>query len=128
MGPSHQPLGQVQPLSQFQQTGGSNVPFNPSMLSRQGIQQYQQPPQLGPFVPNLPFQQPYVGAGNVPLNTTPQGGSNFQPGWNQPGGTHASRGPQNFGNIPFVGGFNPSQQGRFTTPYTNQPQMGQNPQ
>ena len=61
MGPSHQPLGKVQPLSQFQQMGGSNVPFNPSMLSGQGHQQYQQPPQLGPFVPNLPYQQPYVG-------------------------------------------------------------------
>ena len=104
--------------------GGSNVPFNPSMLSRQGLQQYQQPPPLGAFVPNSPFQQPYVVASNVPPNTTPQGGSNFQPGWNQPGGTYASGGLQNFGNVPFVGGFNPSQQGGFTTSYTNQPQTG----
>ena len=123
-GPSQQPLGQVQPLSQFQQTRGSDVPFNPSTLSRKGLQQYQQPPHLGEFVPNLPFQQPYVRAGNVPSNTTPQGGSNFQPGWNQHGGTYASGGPQNFGNVPFAGGFNPSQQGGFSTSYTNQPQIG----
>jgi hypothetical protein len=70
-GPSQQPLGQVKPLSQFQQMGESNVPFNPSMLSGQGLQQYQQPPHLGAFVPNSPFQHPYVGAGNVPPNTTP---------------------------------------------------------
>lgn len=37
-GSSHQPLGQVQPLSQFQQMGGSNVPFNPYTLSGQGLQ------------------------------------------------------------------------------------------
>ena len=123
-GPSQQPLGQVQPLSQIQQMGGSNVPFNPSPLSGQGLQQYQQPPQLGPFIPNSPYQQPYVRVGNVPLNATPQGGSNFQSGWNQPGGTYASGGPQNFGNVPFAGGFNPSQQGGFSTPYTSQPQMG----
>ena len=55
-GSSHQPLGQVQPLSQFQQMGRSNVPFNPSTLFGQGLQQYQQPPQLGPFVPNSPYQ------------------------------------------------------------------------
>ena len=123
-GPSKQLLGQVQSLSQFQQMGGSNAPFNPSTLSRKGLQQHQQPPHLGAFVPNLPFQQPYVEAGNVPPNTTPQGGSNFQPSWNQLGGTYASRGPQNFENVPFTGGFNPSQQGEFTTPYTNQPQIG----
>jgi len=35
-----------------------------------------------------------------------------------------SRGPQNFGNVPFARGFNPSQQGIFTTTYTNQPQRG----
>ena len=69
-------------------------------------------------------KKPYVGFGNVPLNATPQGGSNFQSSWNQLGGTYASGGPQNFGNAPFVGGFNPSQQGGFTASYTNQPQTG----
>ena len=135
-GPSHQPLGPVPPSSQFQQLGGSNVPVNPSTSYGQGNPQYQQAPQLGPFIPNSPYQQPYVGAGNVPLNTTPQGGSNLQSGWNQPGGTYASGGPQNYSNVPFAGGFNPSQQGGYTTPYTNQlggynqfsGQMGQNPQ
>jgi hypothetical protein len=38
MRPSQQPLGQVQPLSQFQQMGANNVPFNPSTLSEQGLQ------------------------------------------------------------------------------------------
>ena len=36
MGPSPLPLGQVPPLSQFQQMGGSNVPLNPSMSYGQG--------------------------------------------------------------------------------------------
>ena len=71
MGPSQQPLGQVQSLSQFQQMGGSNVPFNPSTLSRQGLQQHQQPPHLGAFVPNSLYQQRYVRASNVPPNATP---------------------------------------------------------
>jgi hypothetical protein len=35
-GPSHQPLGQVPPSSQFQQMGGNNVPFNPSTSYGQG--------------------------------------------------------------------------------------------
>lgn len=53
-------------------------------------------------------------------------------------GTYPSGGPQTFGNIPFMGGFNLSPQGGFAIPYTNQPQiggytqfpsqMGQNPQ
>ena len=71
MGPSQQSLGQVQPLSQFQQMGGSNVPFNPSTLFGQGLQQYQQPPHLGTFIPNSPYRQPYVSVGNVPPNATP---------------------------------------------------------
>ena len=106
-GSSQQPLGQVQSLSQFQQMGGSNAPLNPSMLFGKGLQQHQQPPYLGAFVPNSPFQQPNVGASNVPPNTTPQGGSNFQPSWNQPGVTYASGGPQTLDNVPFMGGFNP---------------------
>ncbi|CAF1514843.1 unnamed protein product [Adineta steineri] len=57
---------------------------------------------------------------------TPQqnGGSNYQPGWAQPGGTYDPGGSQNFGNVPFDGGFNPSQQGGYAMPYTNWPQMG----
>ena len=86
-----------------------------------GNPQYQQAPQSGPFIPNLPYQQPLVGAGNVPLSATPYGGSNLQSGWNQPGGTYAPGGPQIPGNVPFAGGFNPSQQGGYTAPYTNQP-------
>ena len=57
--------------------GGSNVPFNPSTLSRQGLQQYQKPPHLGAFVPNSPYQQPYVEVGNVPSNATPRGAVTF---------------------------------------------------
>jgi hypothetical protein len=55
--------------------GGRNVPFNPSTSYGQGNQQYQQPPQLGPFIPNSPYQQPYVRAGNVPLSATPPKGA-----------------------------------------------------
>ena len=36
VGPSHQPLGQVPPSSQFQQMGSNNVPCNPSMSYGQG--------------------------------------------------------------------------------------------
>ena len=111
-------------MSNFQQMGGSNVPLNPSMQFGQVLQQHQQPPNLGAFIPNIPYQQPNVGASNAPLNTNPQGGSNYQPSWIQPEGTYASGGAQIFGNVPFVGGFNPSQQGGFAMTYTNQPQMG----
>ena len=116
--------------------GGNNVPLNPSTSYGQGHPQYQQAPQLGPFIPNLSYQQPIVGAGNVPLNDTPPGGSNPQSGWNQPRGIYAPRGAQNFGNVPFMGGFNPSQKGGYATPYANQTggnnqysgQLGSNPQ
>ena len=74
---------------------------------------------MGPFIPNVPYQQPNVGMGNVLPITTPQGGSNYQPGWPQPGGTYAPGGPQKFGNVPFVEGFNPSQQRGYAMPYTN---------
>ena len=57
--------------------------------------------------------------GNVLPITTPQGGSNYQPR-----GTYALGGPQNFGNVPFTKDFNPSQQGGYAMPYTNQSQMG----
>ena len=60
---------------------------------------------------------------NVLPITTPPGGSNYQPGWAQPRGTYAPRGPQNFGNVPFAKGFNPSQQGGYTMAYTNETQM-----
>jgi hypothetical protein len=40
---SQQTLGQVQPLSHFQQMGGSNAPLNPSMQFGKGLQQHQQP-------------------------------------------------------------------------------------
>ena len=93
-GPSPQPLGQVPPSSQFQQMGGSNVPLNPSTSYGQGNAQYQEAPELGPFIPNFPYQQPIVGAGNFPLNATPQGGSNPQFGWNQPGGIYAPGEPK----------------------------------
>ena len=79
---------------------------------------------MGPFIPNVPYQQPNVGMSNVLPITTPQGRSNYQHGCAQPGGTYAPGGPQNFGNVPFAGGFNPSQQGGYAMPYTNQPQMG----
>ena len=125
MGSSQQPLGQVQSLSHSQQMGSSsNAPLNPSTQLGQVLQQYQQPLNMGPFIPSVPYQQPNVGVSNFPLNATPQGGSNYQSGWNQLGGTYASRGPQTYGNDPFVGGFNPSQQGGFAIPYTNQTQMG----
>ena len=79
---------------------------------------------MGPFIPNVPYQQPNVGMSNVLTITTPQGGSNYQSGWVQPGGTYASGGPQSFVNVPFSGGFNPSQQGGYAMPYANQPQIG----
>ena len=121
MGFSQQPLGQVQSSSHFQQMGGSNALLNPSM---QFGKVPQQPPHLGEFIPNSPYQQPNAGASNIPLTATHQGGSNYQPGWNQPGVNYAYGGPQTFGNAPFTGGYNPSQQVGFAIPYTNQPQMG----
>ncbi|CAF4203989.1 unnamed protein product [Adineta steineri] len=105
--------------------GGNNVPLNSSANLRQvPQQQHQQPLNMGPYIPNIPYQQPTVGMGNVLPITTPQGGSNYQPSWAQSGGNYAPRGPQNFGNIPFDGGFSPSQQGGYAMPYTNQSQMG----
>jgi hypothetical protein len=119
IGSSQQPFGQVQSSSHFIQMGGNNAP--PNLLTQMGqvLQQHQQPPNLGEFIPNLPYQQPNVRTSNDPLNTTPQGGSNYQPGWSQPGGTYSSEAPQPYGNVPFYRGFNPSQQGGFAIPYTN---------
>ena len=118
--------------------GGSNAPLNPFAQPRQVLQQHQQPLNMGPFIPNAPYQQPNVGMSNVLPITTPQGGNNYQLGWVQPGGTYAPGGPQSFGNVPFAEGFNPSQQGGYAMPYANHPQMwgytqfpnqmGQNPQ
>ena len=105
--------------------GGSNVPLNPSaQLGQVPQQQHHQPLNMGPFIHNVPYQQPNVGTSNVLPITNPQGGSNYQPGWAPPGGTYSPGVPQNFGNVPFAGGFNPSQQGGYAMPYTNQPQMG----
>ena len=80
MASSQPPLGQVQFSSNFQQMGGSNAPLNPSMQLGQVLQQHQQPPNMGAFIPNVPYQQPNVGAINAPPLTTPQGGNNYQPG------------------------------------------------
>ena len=55
MGSSQQPSGQVQSLSHFQQMGGSNAPLNPSMQFGPGLQQHQQAPHLGAFIPNSPL-------------------------------------------------------------------------
>lgn len=122
---SSQPLsGPVQSSSNFQQMGGSNAPLNPSAQPGQVLQQHQQPLNMGPFIVSVPYKQPNVGTSNVLPITTPQGGSNYQPGWVQPRGTYAVRGPQSFGNVPFARGFNLSQQGGYTMPYANQPQMG----
>ena len=71
-----------------------------------------------------PINNPPFGMGNVLPIATPQGGNNYQPGWTHPGGTYTLGGPQNFSNVPLAGGFNPSQQGGFVIPYTNQSQMG----
>ena len=119
--------------------GGSNAPLNPSAHPGQvPQQQHQQSLNMGPFIPNAPYQQPNVGTGNVLPITSLQGGINYQLGWPQPRGTYALGGPQNFGSVPFSRGFNPSQQGGYAMPYINQPQigryaqfpnqMGQNPQ
>ena len=111
------PLGPMKSLSNVQQIGGINVPLNLSAhFGQVPQQQHQQPPNMGPFIPNVPYQQPNVGTGNVLAITTPQGGSNYEPGWPQPGGIYAPRGPQNFVNVPFTKGFNPSQQGGYTMP------------
>ena len=121
---SQPPLGSVQSSSNVQQMEGSNAPLNPSPQLGQVLKQHQQPLNMGSFIPSVPYQQPNVGTSNVPPITTPQGGSNYQPGWVQPGGTYASGGPQHFCNIPFTRGFNPFEQGGYTMPYPNQPQMG----
>ena len=119
---SQAPLGPTQSPFNVQQMGGSNVPPNPlANIGQTPKQQHQQPLNMGPYIPNVPYQQPVVGMSNVLPITTPQGGSNYQPGWTHPGGTFAPRGPQNFGNVPLAGGFNPSQQGGYAMPYTNQP-------
>jgi hypothetical protein len=91
--------------------GGSDAPLNPSTQLGQVLQQHQQPPNIKAFIMNVPYQHPNVGASNVPPLNAPQGASNYQLGWVQPRGTYASEGPQSFGNVPFMGGFNPSQQG-----------------
>ena len=75
---------------------------------------------MGPYIPNVPYQQPSVVIGNVLPLATPQGRNNYEIGWSQLGGTYAPGGPQNPTNVPLVGGFNPPQQGGYTMPYNNQ--------
>lgn len=117
---SQPPLGPTQSSCNIQQMGGINVPHNPSAnLGQTPQQKHQHPLNMGPYIPNVPYQQPIVGMGNVLPTATPQGGSNYQPGWTHPMGTYAPRGPQNFGNVPLDGGFNPFQQGGYCMPYTN---------
>ena len=55
---SQPPLGPTQSLSNVQQMGGSNVPLNPSAnLVQIPAQQHQQPLNMGPYIPNVPYQQ-----------------------------------------------------------------------
>ena len=79
---------------------------------------------MGKYPSNITYEQPSVGMSNSLPLASPQGGSNYQTGWSQPGGTYAPRGNQNVRNIPLVGGFNPSQQGGYTIPDENQFPMG----
>ena len=65
-----------------------------------------------------------MGTSHVPPLVPLQGSSNYQTGWPQPGGTYAPSGNPNPSNIPLSGGFNPSQQGGYAMPYSNQFQMG----
>ena len=100
--------------------GGNNVPLNPSTnLGNTPQQQHQQPLNMGPYISNVPYQQPVIGTSNVFPIATPQGGKNYQTGWSQPRGTYAPGGPQNFSNVPLEGGFNHSQQGGYAMPYTS---------
>ena len=119
---SSQPsLGPDQYLFNVQQMVGNNVPPNPfTNIGQIPQHQHQQPLHMGQYIPNVPYQQPSIGTSNVLPLTTHQGGSNYQASWSQPRGTYAPRGNQNLSNIPLVGGFNPSQQGGYNTPYNNQ--------
>lgn len=74
---------------------------------------------MGPYIPNVPYQQPTIGTRNVLPLATLQGGNNYQTGWSQPGSTYALGGPQNSSNVPLAGCFNPSQQGGYDMPYNN---------
>ena len=105
--------------------GGSSVPPNPfANIGQTPQQQSQQPLNMGPYIPNVPYQQPTIGTSNVLPTSTPQGGNTYQTGWTQPGGTYAPGGSQNISNVPFAWGFNPSQQGGYATPYNNQFKIG----
>ena len=105
--------------------GSSNVPPNPFANIGQTLQQqHQQPLNMGPYIPNVPYQQPSIGTNNVLPLATPQGGNNYQTSWSQPRSTYVPRGHQNPSNIPLERGFNPSQQGGYTMPYNNKFQMG----
>ena len=96
---------------------GSNVPPNPfENIGQTPQQQNQQPLNMGPYIPNAPYQQPFVGTSNVLPIASPQGDNNYQTGWSQPGSAYALGGPQNPSNVPLAGGFNPSQQGGYTMP------------
>ena len=117
---SQQQLGLAQSPFNVQQMGGINVPPNPfANIGQTPQQQHQQPLNMGQYIPNIPYQKHFVGASNVLLLATPQGGNTYETGWSQPGGPCAPRAPQNPSNVPLVGGFNPSQQGGYTMPYNN---------
>ena len=74
MASSQPSLRLLQSSSNVQQMGGSNVPINPSTQPRQVIQQqHQWPLNTGPFIANVPYQQPNVGMSNVLPITTPKG-------------------------------------------------------
>ena len=79
---------------------------------------------MGHYIPNIPYQQPFVGTGNVLPLANPEGGNNYQTSWSKLGGTYAAGGTKKPSNIPLAGGFNPSQQGGYTMPYDNRFPMG----
>ena len=100
--------------------GGSNAPPNAFMNIGQVPKQLQQPINMKQTTSNIPYQQPSMGTSNVPPLVPPQGGNNYQTSWPHPGGTYAPSGNPNPSNIPFSGGFNPSQKGGYAMPYGNQ--------
>lgn len=47
------------------------------------------PLNMGPYIPNVSYQQPVIGASNVLPLTTPQGSNNYRSSWSQPERTYA---------------------------------------
>ena len=59
--------------------GGSNSPLNPfTNIRKIPKQQQQQPLNMGQYIPNIPYQQPYVGATNVFLLLPPKEASTIK--------------------------------------------------